>query len=111
MGTIKESYLNESYMKMSLPHGKTKTEATERLKDHSPKLISSFGSNVSDIQQEWQDNNLIVSFRILSFDVHGRLSVGEETVELDVSLPFIARPLERTLREKVTLVMQEIFEQ
>lgn len=97
-------------MKMSLPHGKTKTEAAEHLKTHTPKLISRFGSNVSDIQQEWHDNNLILSFKMLSFDVQGRLSVEEETVELDVTLPFLARPLEGTLRDKITLIMQEIFE-
>ena len=96
-------------MKVSLPHGTTKARALEVLQANTPKLVAQFGSGVSDLQQEWRENQLNVSFKTFGFTIQGRLVVEENTAELEVNLPLLARSLEGKTRERVNQVMQEIF--
>ena len=96
-------------MKVSFPHGTTKALALEELKTHSSRLMARFGSEVSELQQEWQDNQLTVSFKTFGFTIQGRLVVEETTVELEVDLPWLARTREGQIRDRALLALQEIF--
>ena len=96
-------------MKVSFSHGTTKANALEELKTHSSKLMARFGSEVSELQQEWQDNQLTVSFKTFGFTIKGRLVVEETTVELEVDLPWLARTWEGQIRDRAMLALQEIF--
>ena len=96
-------------MKVSISHGTTKANAIEELKTHSSKLMARFGSEVSELQQEWQDNQLTVSFKTFGFTIQGRLVVEETTVELEVDLPWLARTREGQIRDRAMLALQEIF--
>jgi hypothetical protein len=97
-------------MRVSLPHGTTKARALEVLKDHSSKLLARFGSEVSDLQEEWRENELAFSFRARGLTVSGMLIVREEQVELEVKLPLLASFLEGQIRDRAVQVMKEIFE-
>ena len=97
-------------MKISLPHGTTKERALEVLKDHSSKLLAKFGSEVSDLQEEWRENELTFSFKARGLTISGTLIVGEERVELEANLPLLARLLERQIRDRAVQVMREILE-
>ena len=96
-------------MKVSFPHGTTKARALEVLQANTPELFARFGSGVSDLQQEWQENQLSVSFKTFGFTIHGKLVVEESTAELEVNLPLLARSSEGRIRETVLQAMQEIF--
>jgi hypothetical protein len=99
-------------MKVIFPHGMSKARALEELKAGSPKLMARFGSEISELQQEWKENGLTFSFRARGFTVSGGLVVGEEQVELEAKLPLLATLLvsEGEVREGVLQVMQEIFQ-
>lgn len=97
-------------MKVSFPHGTTKAKALEELKTHSSRLIERFGSDVSDLQQEWHENEMTVSFKTFGFTIQGRLVVEESTVELEVNLPLPARLMEGRIRDRAEQAMQEIFQ-
>ncbi len=97
-------------MKVSFPHGTTKAKAVEELKTHGAKLMARFGSEVSELQQEWQENKLTFSFKGRGFPISGMLSVGDEQVELEVNLPLLARLMEGQIRDRAVQVMQEIFQ-
>jgi hypothetical protein len=96
-------------MKVSFPHGTTRANALVVLQANMPKLMDRFGSGVSDLQQEWQENQLSVSFKTFGFTIQGRLVVEENTAELEVNLPLLARASEGKIRERVLQAMQEIF--
>lgn len=97
-------------MKVSFSHGTTRDTALEELKTHSSRLMARFGSEISELQQEWQDNELTVSFKTFGFTIQGRLVVEETTVELEVDLPWLARTREGQIRDRALLALQEIFE-
>jgi hypothetical protein len=97
-------------MKVSFPHETTKSIALEQLKIHSSKLIARFGSDVADLQQEWQENELTVSFKTFGFSIQSRLVVEENTVELELNLPMPARLMEGRIRDRAVQAMQEIFQ-
>lgn len=96
-------------MRVVFPHGTTKARALEELKAHGPKLIARFGSGISDLRQEWKENRLTFSFWAQGVAISGRLVVGEENVELEANLPFLAMLFEGQIRERVLQVMREIF--
>ena len=98
-------------MKVCFRHGTTKARALEELRANSPKLVARFGSEVSELQQKWLENALSFSFRARGGAISGRLVVEEENVELEANLPLLATLLygEGQIRERVLLVMQEIF--
>ncbi|MBI4297732.1 MAG: polyhydroxyalkanoic acid system family protein [Chloroflexi bacterium] len=98
-------------MKVILAHGTTRSRALEELKVGGSKLMARFGSEISELQQKWQENGLTFSFRARGFTVSGVLIVGEEQVELEATLPLVARLLvsEGEIRERVLQAMQEVF--
>ena len=97
-------------MKVSFPHGTTKATALEVLMAHSSKLLARFGSEASDLRQEWQENKLTFSFKARGFPVSGVSSVEDEQVELEVELPMLARLMEGQIRDRAVQVMQDIFQ-
>jgi predicted lipid carrier protein YhbT len=97
-------------MKVSFPHGTTKTLALDVLKASTSRLMARFGSEISSLQQEWQEDELTFSFRARGFDVEGMLNVGDEQVDVELNLPQLARLFEGQIRDRVTRAMQEIFE-
>jgi len=96
-------------MKVSFPQGTTKARALEGLRANTPKLMTRFGSEVTELQQEWRENKLSFSLKARGFAVAGMLSVGDEQVELEVNLPLLARLMEGQIRDRVLQVMQDIF--
>ena len=80
------------------------------LQEHSSKLLDRFGSELSDLEQEWKDGRFDFSFRARGFGVSGGLNVGDEEVELEVNLPFLARLMEGQIKDRVVQAMQEIFQ-
>ncbi|MBF8267282.1 MAG: hypothetical protein HW388_790 [Dehalococcoidia bacterium] len=96
-------------MKVVFPHGTTSALAQEELKTHSSTLIARFGSEVTDVRQEWKENRLTFSFRARGAVVSGWLVVGEKDVKLEANLPLMAMFWEGQIRERVVEVMREIF--
>ncbi|MDP6494080.1 MAG: polyhydroxyalkanoic acid system family protein [Dehalococcoidia bacterium] len=97
-------------MKVSFPHRTTRAKALEELKTHSSRLIERFGSGVSELQQEWLENQLTVSFETFGFAIQGSVVVEESTIEVEIDLPWLARTREGQIRDRVIYVLQEILE-
>ncbi len=97
-------------MKISLPHGTSKAEAIEKLKSGSSRLMERFGPRISDLQQRWEEDVLVFSFKTGGFSVSGSITVDTNNVELEAKLPLLARPFEGRIREEVTQATREIFE-
>ena len=77
-------------LNVSIPHQLSQQEALQRVKSLLEKIKSQHGDKISNLQQEWTDNNGVFSFLIMGFAVSGVLAVHESTVELNSDIPLAA---------------------
>jgi hypothetical protein len=97
-------------MKISFPHCTTKEEAVEKLKICTPKLMERFGSEISNLKQNWEGESSDFSFTVYGFNVLGRIKIDTDNVILDAKLPFLAKAFESQISEKIGKVLNEIFD-
>ena len=79
-----------SNLSMSIPHQLGKEEALNRIQSVLKNVEAKFGSQVSDLQQDWQSNTGNFSFRVMNMPVSGTLTVNDNDVALDSKLPMAA---------------------
>ena len=77
-------------MSVSVPHGLTKEEAVEKLKQFVPKIKERYQGQVSNLEENWADNVLNFGFTTFGFPIKGALTVEPGEVKLDGEIPFAA---------------------
>jgi len=97
-------------MNVSISHGVTKAQALARLESYVPTLLTRLGLGSDYLKHDWQDHQMSFSLKAGGFEITGVLSVDEKQVDIDVNLPMMARPMEGRIRDRVSQLMQEIFE-
>jgi len=92
-------------VRVSRVHGMTNADALRRVDALLPQLLGEFGSQVSDVHHHRLDSTMEFSFRTRGFHLNGTLEVTDNTVTLDMGIPFLLRPLqgqiEAAVREKL----------
>ena len=96
-------------VKVSSPHHSTRAEAVEKAHELLPRLLQEFGESVSDVQHSWTDDTLAFSFRYSGMTMRGNVSVTDNDVTLDASLPLMARPFEGQIASVVRRRLLELF--
>ena len=96
-------------MKLSYQHGTTKAQALQLLKERSAQLTQSFAPQVSEVRQEWHDDGLDIDIKVFGFTIKGRMLVADQTVDMEVDLPLIARSREGELRSRALKTLDEVF--
>ena len=96
-------------MKLSYQHGTTKARALELLKARGELMSQNLAPQVSEVQQEWHNDGLDLTIKVLGFSIKAQMVVAEHTVELSVDLPFIARSREGELRSRAMKTLDEVF--
>ena len=96
-------------MKLTYQHGTTKARAMELLKARGEQLTQSFGPQVSEVRQDWRDDGLDLAIKVFGFTIKGRMLVAEQTVDMEVDLPMIARSREGELKSRALKTLDEIF--
>jgi putative polyhydroxyalkanoate system protein len=94
-------------MKVVRKHGVTRQRARGIVEGFLPELESRYGSMVSNLSYTWEGDVLRFSFRASGANLKGQILVNEKEVELEVGIPFLARPFEKTIRARVEEVMCE----
>jgi predicted NBD/HSP70 family sugar kinase len=89
------------HVTMEIPHTLGQDEALRRLKAKTDLLSAAYGSQVSDLQQQWNDNVLTYSFKAMGIAVQGTLTVEPADVKLDAELPWVAMAFRGTIESKV----------
>jgi putative polyhydroxyalkanoate system protein len=89
------------HVKVEIPHQLGEEEAARRLKDKSDLLRESYGSQISDLQQQWNGNVLSYSFKTMGVAIKGSLTAGPSDVKIDVELPWLAMAFRGTIESKV----------
>ncbi len=89
------------HVKLDIPHQLGEEEALRRLKEKADLLGDTYGSQVSDLQQQWNGNVLSYSFKTMGAAIKGSLMVGPSDVKVDVEVPWMAMAFRGTIESKV----------
>jgi hypothetical protein len=72
-----------------IPHRLGKIEATRRLKEGIGRARAEFAKLLTIDNETWDDNRLTFSARALGQSAAGFIDVGEASVRLEVTLPWL----------------------
>ena len=97
-------------LSLSVPNPLGQQEASQRLKSFLTKLKEHYQDKVSNLEEEWPDeNHLKYRFKTFGFDIQGEAKVEPQVVQLNLTLPFTAMmfkgKIEQTLRDELTRVL------
>ncbi|HVL25268.1 MAG TPA: polyhydroxyalkanoic acid system family protein [Thermomicrobiales bacterium] len=89
---------------IAIDHQLGQEEALSRLKGMLAQVKENYGSQVSDLQENWHDNGGDFSFKAMGFKISGDLAVTDSKVMIDAEFPWAAKPfqgtIEATIRER-----------
>ena len=89
---------------VSIDHSLGQEAALERIKGMLSQVKENYGSQVSDLQEDWTDNGGTFSFKAMGFKISGDLAVTDTNVLIDAEYPWAAKPfqgtIETTIRER-----------
>jgi hypothetical protein len=91
-------------IEMNIPHSLGREEAMNRIRQLLGNVQQRFAGQVSDIQQNWTDNEGTFSFSVMNMPVSGKLTVNNNDVELDGKLPLAAVLFQGKIK---SLIMEE----
>ena len=74
---------------VSIPHSLGKQEARKRLETGIGQLRHSFGDKLTSISETWTGDRLDFDIKALGQAVSGNLDVMEDSVRVEVQLPWI----------------------
>lgn len=90
---------------IDVPHTLGEEEASNRLRGFFAKVREKYQSQVSDLEETWDDNRLSFSFKTYGFAITGTGTVLPDAVKLEGDLPFAALPfkgkIEQSIREEL----------
>lgn len=95
---------------VSIDHNLGKQEALERIKGMLSGVKEKYGDQVTDLNESWTDNGGHFSFKAMGFNISGDLLVTDSTVDVDVEIPWAAKPfqgaMETTIRERAERLLK-----
>jgi hypothetical protein len=96
-------------LKMTFPHQLGRQTAVERLHTRLEKLKERHGEKIKNLRETWSDNVLDFGFSTFGFTIQGKVTVEDDTVNLDGQIPFAAMmfkgKIEQELRQQMTKLL------
>lgn len=96
---------------VSIPHHLGKEEAIRRLKSGLAGMQTSFGHVFTVSEETWNENRLQFSVNALGQSVSGSIEVNEDSVRLEVVLPWLlaklAEKLQPLIRREGLLMLEK----
>ena len=97
-------------IEMSVPHQLGREEAMSRIQGMMTQVKEQYGSQVTDLEEQWTDSGGSFSFKAMGFAVSGDLAVHDDHVSMDGDIPWAAAPfkgtIETTIRERAERLLQ-----
>lgn len=98
-----------SKMKLRVPHNLTIDDARQRLENFIGILKQEYGSNLDNVQENWQGNQGSFSFKAMGMAVEGNISIEPGEVYLEGDLPMAAIPfkgkIESTIQDQLKTLL------
>jgi putative polyhydroxyalkanoic acid system protein len=96
---------------VSVPHRLGKEEAVRRLKGGMSQMATKLGALITIEQEVWEGDTLTFQMRGLGQRASGTIAVFEDTIRIDVMLPWLLAQLgERllpVLKKETTLLLEK----
>src|ERR1700684_3105240 len=97
-------------LSLKIPNPLGQEAGAERLKSFLAKLKEHYQDKVSNLEEEWPDeNHLKYRFKTFGFDIQGDAKIEPQAIQLNVTLPFTAMmfkgKIEQTLRDELTKLL------
>ncbi len=94
---------------IEVPHELEKEVATERLKGLMAHVKERYASQISDLQESWDDDGMNFGFKAYSFPVSGKLTVDQTRAHLDANLPMAAMMFKGRFETAFREELQKLF--
>jgi hypothetical protein len=94
---------------METSHGLGREEAIRRLKEKFGAVRASYGSQVNDLQEQWDDHRFSFGFKTLGMDIAGTVQVEDASVKLSLDLPLVAMLFKGTIQEHIRREIGELL--
>lgn len=98
-----------SKLNISVPHNLGAGEAQSRVKGLLGQLKNQFGSQVEDLQENWDGNQGAFAFKAMGMKVDGNIVVKPASVDLEGNLPMAALPFKGTIETTIKDKLQELL--
>lgn len=95
---------------ISIPHRLGRAEAKRRLDSGVSRLRPELARYVNALDLDWQGDRLNFRARALTQMITGRLDVLDDSVRLEIDLPWLLRLLGRTITRQVRGRGRELLE-
>lgn len=87
---------------VNLGHDLTQEIAAEKLRQFSVVVLSDLPTGVSDVNEIWNDDgSLEFAFKALGMQLKGTMTVGDEEVTVDGTMPFAALPFRGAIESQI----------
>jgi hypothetical protein len=86
---------------VSIPHRLTRQEAKARIAGGMGQVRQQLAPFVSTIEDRWDEDRMAFRVVALGQNVSGRIDVMDETVEVEVELPWALRLLAETVQKRI----------
>lgn len=97
-------------MSMQIPHSLSQDEAKSRVQGMITSLKEQYGSQISDLHEEWNGDTGRFSAKAMGFDLKGTLQITGNELRVDGDLPWAAKPfqgtIEATIRERAERLLK-----
>lgn len=94
---------------MAVPHALGKEEAARRLREKFDAVRGSFGGQVSDLVETWNDSRLDFGFSTMGMKVAGNVTVGEQDVQMSADLPFAALMFKGMIESRIRSELDQLL--
>jgi hypothetical protein len=96
-------------LSLTVSHQLDQQQAIERLKGFLDKVKQRYQDQVSNLEENWNDNQLQFGFTTYGFNVKGNLDVQADAVVIDGQIPLAAMmfkgKIEQTIRDELTRLL------
>jgi hypothetical protein len=97
-------------LNVEVPHTLGRDEAARRLKQQFDLARGAYGSYVSDLQEQWNDDHtLTFGFKAMGMKVAGTLAVEDALVRVLVELPLAAMMIKGTIEQRTRQELTQIL--
>lgn len=92
--------------KANFEHNLGKSVALEKLKSFSEEVRAKYGSQISEMEENWDDNgNLQFGFKALGLKISGNLAVDDQQAKIDGTIPFAAIAFRGKIEQEITAAL------
>jgi hypothetical protein len=96
---------------VSIPHSLGKAEAARRLQTGVAQMKSQFGDKIASVDETWTGDRMDFRVGAMGQTVAGHLVVNEETVQVELQLPWIlamiAEKAKTFIQKQGTLMLEK----